>query len=56
MNFLSYTHPVLSCKEAKVLESCVLVDEAAEWAAMKLAGQGIAKAPRPGLCRVAFPF
>ena len=43
MNFLSYTHPVLSCKEAKVLESCVLVDEAAEWAAMKLAGQGIAK-------------
>ena len=43
MNFLSYTHPVLSCQEAKVLESCALVDEAAEWAAMKLAGQGIAK-------------
>jgi len=43
MNFLSFTHPVLSCQEAKVLESCVLVDEAAEWAAMKLAGQGIAK-------------
>ena len=43
MNFLSYTHPVLSCQEAKVLESCVLVDDAAEWAAMKLAGQGIAK-------------
>ena len=43
MNFLSYTHPVLSCQEAKVFESCALVDEAAEWAAMKLAGQGIAK-------------
>ncbi|MEC8209436.1 MAG: NAD(P)H-hydrate epimerase, partial [Verrucomicrobiota bacterium] len=43
MNFISYAHPVLSCQEAKVLESCALVDEAAEWAAMKLAGQGIAK-------------
>ncbi len=43
MNFLSFTHPVLSCQEAKVLESRLLVDEAAEWTAMNIAGQGIAK-------------
>ena len=43
MKFLPYAHPVLSCQEAKELETRVLVDEAAEWAAMKLAGQGIAQ-------------
>ena len=43
MNFLSFTHPVLSCQEAKVLESSLLVDEAAEWTSMNIAGQGIAK-------------
>ena len=41
MEFLPYTHPVLSCQEAKVLESRILVDEAAQWTAMKMAGQGI---------------
>ena len=43
MEFLSYAHPALSCQEAKVLESHILVDEAAEWTAMKMAGQGIAQ-------------
>ena len=43
MNFLSFTQPVLSCQEAKALESCLLLDEAADWNAMKIAGQGIAK-------------
>ncbi len=43
MEFLSYAHPALSCQEAKVLESRILVDEAAEWTAMKMAGQGIAQ-------------
>ncbi len=43
MEFLPYAHPVLSCQEAKVLESRILVDEASQWTAMKMAGQGIAK-------------
>ena len=43
MEFLSYAHPVLSCQEAEVLESRILVDEAVEWTAMKMAGQGIAQ-------------
>lgn len=37
-------HPVLTCEAAKVLESQVLKDEAAEWSAMRRAGQGIARA------------
>lgn len=43
MKVSSYAHPVLSCREAKALEASVLVDEAAEWVAMKQAGQGIAQ-------------
>lgn len=43
MKFISYAHPVLSCQEAKALESSILADEAAEWTAMKMAGQGIAQ-------------
>ncbi len=41
---LAQSHPVLSCAEAKVWESVLLKDEAAEWAAMQQAGDGIARA------------
>jgi hydroxyethylthiazole kinase-like uncharacterized protein yjeF len=37
-------HPILTCQEAAQLEASILVDEAAEWAAMQQAGLGIAKA------------
>lgn len=43
MNVPHYAQPVLSCEEAKTFEASVLKDEAAEWAAMKAAGQGIAR-------------
>ena len=43
MNAFNHTHPVLTCESAKALEASVLADEAAEWAAMKRAGQGIAR-------------
>lgn len=39
---MPYAHPVLNCQQAKEFESSVLADDAAEWAAMKRAGQGIA--------------
>lgn len=38
------TLPILTCQEATQLEQSILVDEAAEWAAMQQAGVGIAKA------------
>jgi NAD(P)H-hydrate epimerase len=37
------SHPVLSCAEAKALESRLLPGEAAEWAAMQQAGQAVAR-------------
>lgn len=40
----SFTHPILSCAEAKAFEAQILSDEAAEWTAMVEAGQGIARA------------
>lgn len=43
MKTLSYAHPILSCESARQFESSVLNDEAAEWAAMKNAGVGIAQ-------------
>ncbi|HAY99203.1 MAG TPA: NAD(P)H-hydrate dehydratase [Opitutae bacterium] len=43
MNAFNHTHPVLTCESAKALEASVLAEEAAEWAAMKRAGQGIAR-------------
>lgn len=43
MNVQSYAHPVLTCRQAKDLESALLTDEAAEWSAMKRAGLGIAR-------------
>lgn len=43
MKVLPHAHPVLSCAKAKQLESSVLTDEATEWAAMKKAGEGIAR-------------
>jgi len=43
MKLVTHAHPVLSCQQAKELESSVLADEAAEWSAMKRAGQGIAR-------------
>lgn len=42
MSALTHAHPVLSCAEARKLESAVLVDESSEWTAMKRAGQGLA--------------
>jgi NAD(P)H-hydrate epimerase len=44
MKALSCAHPTLTCQEAAKLEASILVDEAAEWAAMKQAGLGIAEA------------
>ena len=38
-----YAHPVLSCEQAKDVEASLLVDQDAEWLAMKSAGQGIAE-------------
>lgn len=37
------SHPVLSCAEAKALESKLLAGESAEWAAMQQAGAAIAR-------------
>ncbi|MFT5836552.1 MAG: hydroxyethylthiazole kinase-like uncharacterized protein yjeF [Candidatus Azotimanducaceae bacterium] len=42
MPALSYAHPVLTCQQARELEAAILVDESAEWSAMKLAGKGVA--------------
>lgn len=44
MKALPCAHPILSCQEAAQLETSILTDEAAEWAAMQQAGLGIAKA------------
>ncbi|MFQ3224101.1 MAG: hydroxyethylthiazole kinase-like uncharacterized protein yjeF [Lentimonas sp.] len=44
MKALPCAHPILTCQEAAQLENAILVDEAAEWAAMQQAGVGIAKA------------
>ena len=44
MKALLSAHPILTCQEAAKLENTILVDEAAEWAAMQKAGIGIAKA------------
>lgn len=38
------SHPVLSCTEARAWEKARLSDEAAEWAAMQRAGEGVAGA------------
>lgn len=43
MDSLSFEHPVLTCREAKEFEASVLLDEDAEWQAMKRAGQGAAR-------------
>jgi NAD(P)H-hydrate epimerase len=43
MKVTNYAHPVLNCQQAKELEALMLQDESAEWSAMKLAGQGIAR-------------
>jgi NAD(P)H-hydrate epimerase len=40
----SFLHPVLSCAAAKALEAEQLKDEAAEWAAMRRAGDRLAQA------------
>ncbi|MGB0257467.1 MAG: NAD(P)H-hydrate dehydratase [Coraliomargarita sp.] len=44
MNLIAKSPSVLSCQQAAEFESKVLADEAAEWAAMKQAGRGIASA------------
>lgn len=44
MKSLPYAHPVMTCKQARELETQVLSDAAAEWNAMKRAGRGIAHA------------
>jgi len=44
MRALPCAHPILTCQEATQLEKSILVDEAAELAAMQKAGIGIAKA------------
>jgi hydroxyethylthiazole kinase-like uncharacterized protein yjeF len=44
MKALPCAHPILTCQETSKLEASILVDESAEWAAMKQAGIGIAKA------------
>jgi NAD(P)H-hydrate epimerase len=44
MKALPCAHPILTCQEAAQLENAILVDDAAEWAAMQQAGIGIAKA------------
>ena len=44
MKALPCTHPTLTCQEAAELEALILTDETAKWAAMQLAGVGIAKA------------
>ncbi len=44
MKPLAHAHPVLSGQQAREFEPKVLKDEAAEWQAMKCAGQGIAAA------------
>jgi NAD(P)H-hydrate epimerase len=41
LNPLSFAHPILDCPAAKALEESILVDEAAEWAAMSAAGSAI---------------
>ncbi|HBR94118.1 MAG TPA: NAD(P)H-hydrate dehydratase [Opitutae bacterium] len=43
MSVQPHAHPVLTCREAQTLEREVLVDEAAEWLAMRRAGEGIAR-------------
>lgn len=43
MSALPYAHPVLTCQQARELETSILVDESAEWSAMKLAGCGVAR-------------
>jgi NAD(P)H-hydrate epimerase len=43
MKALSFVCPIVTCEAARKLESCILVNEAAEWAAMQKAGVGIAK-------------
>lgn len=43
MNILPHAHPILSCEQAGQYESSIMADEAAEWSAMKQAGQGIAR-------------
>lgn len=44
MTLLPSALPILNCDEAAALEASLLTDQAAEWAAMKLAGKGIAAA------------
>ena len=44
MKQTSSEYPILSCREAARLEASLLGDETAEWAAMQLAGAGIARA------------
>ncbi|MFP4673797.1 MAG: NAD(P)H-hydrate dehydratase [Opitutales bacterium] len=44
MNPASYNYPVLSCEASLALEKEILPDEAAEWAAMRKAGEGVAEA------------
>ncbi|MEN8792337.1 MAG: hypothetical protein ABF324_09160, partial [Lentimonas sp.] len=44
MKALPHAHPVLTGQQAREFEPTVLKDEAAEWRAMKCAGQGIAAA------------
>lgn len=38
-----YAHPVLTCQQAKELETSLLADQTAEWLAMKSAGKGVAE-------------
>lgn len=43
MKVASYSHPILSCQQAKEFESSILADETTEWAAMQRAGTGMAR-------------
>lgn len=43
MKNLPHVHPILSCEQARQYESGIMADEAAEWTAMKQAGEGIAR-------------
>jgi NAD(P)H-hydrate epimerase len=43
MNVFKYADPVLTCRQAKELESLLLKDESSEWAAMKQAGESLAR-------------
>ena len=43
MKPLVHAHPILNCEESRAFEAKILIDQDAEWAAMKQAGVGIGR-------------